>query len=323
MPMTALPPAPQTSDPVNFAAKADALVAALALFVTEANALGTPGLGGGVMTGALDFAVPVTVASAATTANISAAASNVVYLSGTVTTTAFPNPSSGVAGCFRIVKHTGIHQLTNSANLILVGGANRTYAVGDVSVFVYEGASVWHEWEYQPASDAPIQQIGSAVASNSASLVFTNLPTKFKRFRILLNDCVLATSNASLNLQFTEDGGSTWKTASYYWAATVSTEAASNAAIGASADTAIHLTGATGNAGTLPIVLTIEFDNPAITGQYKSVSFTGQYPSNTNLTVALFGSGNYQGDTNAVNGFRLIPSSGNITSGSVSLEGVL
>jgi hypothetical protein len=39
MPITALPEAPSTSDPANFATEADAFVAALALFRTEANAL--------------------------------------------------------------------------------------------------------------------------------------------------------------------------------------------------------------------------------------------------------------------------------------------
>jgi len=39
MTINALPPAPSTSDPANFATKADALIAALPAFVTEANAL--------------------------------------------------------------------------------------------------------------------------------------------------------------------------------------------------------------------------------------------------------------------------------------------
>lgn len=39
MAITALPPAPSTADPTNFATKADALLGALAAFVTQANAL--------------------------------------------------------------------------------------------------------------------------------------------------------------------------------------------------------------------------------------------------------------------------------------------
>lgn len=41
MPITALPPAPSREDPANFADEADAWVAALANFVTEANSLQT------------------------------------------------------------------------------------------------------------------------------------------------------------------------------------------------------------------------------------------------------------------------------------------
>jgi hypothetical protein len=184
MTMTALPPAPSTSDPANFAAKADALVAALPLFVAQANALGTPGLGGGQMTGALDLATPVTVLAAATTADISAAASNYVYLSGTTTVTAFPNPVSAIAGAYRIVKHTGIHQLTNSANLILIGGANRTYQVNDISHFSYEGSSVWREVFYQACSKNKYRNTaGQAPAGSTSVAIMCGLAYPFTPLR--------------------------------------------------------------------------------------------------------------------------------------------
>jgi hypothetical protein len=173
MTMTALPPAPSTSDPVNFAAKADALVAALPLFVTQANALGTPGLGGGQMTGALDFAAPVTIAAIASPGpDIAAAISNIVYLSGTTTVTVFPNPSSGIAGVTRIVKHTGVHKFTNSFNLKLFDNADYTYAIGDVSVFIWEGANVWNEYIRQAVYTTPVYgQLNGFVLSNSATNV--------------------------------------------------------------------------------------------------------------------------------------------------------
>lgn len=54
-----LPSAPSLSDPSNFATKADTFVAALSTFQSQVNtflaAVGTPGLGGGDMTGALGF----------------------------------------------------------------------------------------------------------------------------------------------------------------------------------------------------------------------------------------------------------------------------
>lgn len=72
--LTPLPSPPQTSDPANFQAKADAFVAALALFVTQANGLGTPGLGGGTMTGLLILSGdPTNVLGAATKQYVDAA----------------------------------------------------------------------------------------------------------------------------------------------------------------------------------------------------------------------------------------------------------
>lgn len=161
--VTPLPTPPNSSDPTDFNARADAFLAALPQFVIEVNALGTPGLGGGQMTGALDFAPIVTVASAASP-NIAGAASDIITLSGTTGITSFTNPVSGTSGCIRIVKHTGIHLLTNSASLLLVGGANITVAVGDVSVFVYEGSSVWRQYIFQRANGStvvskPTQQV--------------------------------------------------------------------------------------------------------------------------------------------------------------------
>lgn len=69
MSLTPLPPAPSTSDPINFSANADAFVAALVQFSAQVNAsllaLGTPGLAGITPGGRLTLSsgVPVMVAS--------------------------------------------------------------------------------------------------------------------------------------------------------------------------------------------------------------------------------------------------------------------
>lgn len=59
MAMTPLPTPPSTSDPATFAARADAFVAALALFQAEANGLSSTAvtLTGGLMTAPLGFSV--------------------------------------------------------------------------------------------------------------------------------------------------------------------------------------------------------------------------------------------------------------------------
>lgn len=65
--LTPLPDPPSISDPANFQSKADAFVAALQVMVVQINALGTPGLGGGTMTGALILNADPTVALGAAT----------------------------------------------------------------------------------------------------------------------------------------------------------------------------------------------------------------------------------------------------------------
>jgi hypothetical protein len=65
--LTPLPDAPSISDPANFQTKADAFVAALNVLVNQINGLGTPGLGGGTMTGPLILNADPTVALGAAT----------------------------------------------------------------------------------------------------------------------------------------------------------------------------------------------------------------------------------------------------------------
>lgn len=122
---------------------------------------------GDTLTGALNWAAAVTVASAGTTADIGAAASNLVILSGTVTITAFPSAAAGVA---KWVKHTGAHLLThNATNLILLGGANITTAAGAISFFVSEGSGNWRQYCYQRADGKAIIAPTSSDISDSTS----------------------------------------------------------------------------------------------------------------------------------------------------------
>lgn len=124
-------------------------------FATTVNALIADRLAraGDQLTGSLGLAPVVNVASAAT-ANIGAAASNLVAITGVTTIT-----SLGVkaAGYWSIVRFAGVLTLThNAASLILPGVANIQTAAGDSALFVSEGGGNWRCLWFSQAQLAPI-----------------------------------------------------------------------------------------------------------------------------------------------------------------------
>lgn len=124
-------------------------------------------LAGGTLTGALNWATAVTVVSA-TTPDIGGAASNLITMSGTTQVDGF---ATFAAGAMRWIKHTGAHQLTNSATLILVGGVTLTTAAGDISLFVSEGGGTWRQYMFSRAT-TPVTGAafgGTGIANNAAS----------------------------------------------------------------------------------------------------------------------------------------------------------
>ncbi|MFA7308355.1 MAG: hypothetical protein WC026_16985 [Hyphomicrobium sp.] len=114
---------------------------------------------GGTLAGALNWATAATVASA-TTADIGAAASNFVSITGTTTITGL---GTIAAGAMRWVKFGGALTLThNGTSLILPGGANITTAAGDTAVFVSEGSGNWRCLGYQRANGGIITQAAAS-----------------------------------------------------------------------------------------------------------------------------------------------------------------
>lgn len=117
---------------------------------------------GGSLTGALNEAPTVTVASSATPA-IFAAAGNSISLTGTTTVAGFDTIA---AGAVRRVVFAGVLQLTNGANLINISGANIVTAAGDVAMFMSQGAGVTLMVSYTRASGAALVGSGSTPLVN-------------------------------------------------------------------------------------------------------------------------------------------------------------
>lgn len=91
-----------------------------------------------------------TIAAAATT-DLGSKDNTFLTLTGTATTISALGTVS--AGIYKFVIYNAAHTLThNGTSLILMGGANRTVAAGDVSLFISEGSGNWRELFFADAT---------------------------------------------------------------------------------------------------------------------------------------------------------------------------
>jgi hypothetical protein len=157
--------------------------------------------------------------------------------------------------------------------------------------------------------------------SSASAVVFNSVPTKFKRFRLQINDLIFSTG-ASLRMQLSQSG--VFKSAGYAWGLTIiTTTAGANANVNNSSDSAFQVTGGAVGAGTNPVVVTVEIGNLASSSLNKTISFNGTYPpSSGGGSAGIFGGGTYLNDTNACDGIQIYGSAGTIT-GTASLRGYL
>jgi hypothetical protein len=122
---------------------------------------------GGTLTGALNEAPQVTLASAATV-NIGAVGANSVTISGTTTITAFDAIASGAVR--RLVFQGALTFTHNATSLILPGAANITTAAGDVAWMESRGAGNWRCVGYHKASGAAVVSSGGGLTNITEAL---------------------------------------------------------------------------------------------------------------------------------------------------------
>lgn len=122
-------------------------------------------LSGGKMTGAINQATPVTVASAATV-NIGATASETINITGTTTITAFDTIAAGARR--RLVFGGTLTLAHGPSSLILPGYANITTEVGDSADFESMGGGNWKCTAYNRVNGRPIA-VGAPIPSITAA----------------------------------------------------------------------------------------------------------------------------------------------------------
>ncbi len=123
-------------------------------------------LAGGTLSGALNFAPEVNLASSATPA-LAAANSNCVFITGTTGITGFATAPSGV---WRTVRFQGALQLTHSASLRLPGAANIITQANDTAVFQSLGSGNWVCLQYTPYTGKAVVPPALRDLTHSSSL---------------------------------------------------------------------------------------------------------------------------------------------------------
>lgn len=120
------------------------------------------------MTAAINEAKATDIASAAT-ADIAAAAGNLVHITGTTTITALGTVQAGTR---RKVVFDGILTLTHHAtSLILPTGANITTAAGDAAEFTSEGGGNWRCTGYLRANGSSLTGGGGASTTQAGECI--------------------------------------------------------------------------------------------------------------------------------------------------------
>lgn len=120
---------------------------------------------GGALTGALNEAPTITLASASAMP-VGSAKANTISVTGTTTITAF---DAAPIGAVRRLNFAGALSLThNAASMKLLGNANITTAAGDYAEYVSMGAGNWSMFNYSRANGQPLGRVAVAQGGTGA-----------------------------------------------------------------------------------------------------------------------------------------------------------
>jgi len=249
-------------------------------------------LAGGTMSGAINNAPTVTLASASTV-NIGAAAANDISITGTTTITAFDSIASGAV---RTLVFAGALTLThNATSLILPGAANITTAAGDVAQFTSKGSGNWVCDYYTKAN-------GQAVVGSTPYTAGTGLTLSSNQFSITNTGVSTGTfSKVTVNAQGqvtvgANIGSSDVTTALGYTPANKAGDTFSGAVNGAAAVTlasaaTVNIGAAAANEITITGTTTITAFDTIASGAVRTLTFNGALTLTHNATSLILPGG--------------------------------
>lgn len=217
---------------------------------------------------------------------------------------------------------------TNTAYGLLAAGTSSTGAIQQLGagtanqIVVSGGASALGAFTNNDKVGC-WQLISSQTASNSASIAFASLTTSFENYKIILYNVVPVTNAASLFMQISSNGGSSYQTGStaYFWSMYGYSDGTSTLAKNGNTS-GIQFDGVGISSTAYANFWEITFIEPDVSQASPGVTFICKYDDSTNGTVTYVGQGRYNG-TQATNAIQFLMSSGNISTGIFNLYGLL
>lgn len=171
-------------------------------------------------------------------------------------------------------------------------------------------------------------KISTQTASSSASVAFTSgIDATYREYVFAIDNLLPATNDVQLQMQVSDDGGSSWKSTGYL-ATTVSCDSSgttatnqTTASIGMSNQQSTGASLYNGSGGGWSGKASLF--NPSSTTTRKHVTLHGSYVRATtgSLGMNVQGNGFWNGGNAAINAVRFIMSSGNVASGTITMYG--
>jgi hypothetical protein len=196
-------------------------------------------------------------------------------------------------------------RVTGTGNYITTGAptAERTLTLPDTD------ASLGSGWEL----------VSSTSISSDATVEFTNLSSTYSRYQVVLDSIVPATDNTTLMMRVSTDNGSTWENTNYSWVRISAGTSSALAKSSGTTDTAFDINAALGNTGNESWSGEITVFNPGQSGEYTRLRSNQSMSSAAAEFIISMSTGAWVGATTAIDGIQFLMSSGNLTSGTITL----
>lgn len=170
----------------------------------------------------------------------------------------------------------------------------------------------------------PIVVLNSQTAASSSQISFGSsyITSTYNHYRVEIKMAKPATDNVDLEMQFSSDNGSTWKTSGYGW--TVQARGtAGDVSEADPSDSEIQLNAEGMDNGTYSYsMFTVDIYSPASSSLPTLAKWQGGYIGNSAVAeTVVHGHGNYHTAT-TLNAVRFVMSSGNIATGTFTLYGL-